>query len=361
MLANTLESPALPKATAAAKGLARIASEEAVDALVEALREEATQEVAFIGLAEIAPNSPVAVEVLISALEDEAEIVRMGAAYGLAEVGPHAVSAIPRLAERIYRPRLAEYYERDESEIVRGMVAYALGEINPVEKTALEALSGTILLDRGDPYEPSEIVRKAAANALHATEQPERINSLFSLYGENRISWVALLFQPKSRLLSTINRNLLDSKMSEDVRLGTIDFIATLIARRGEIIRIMEASRLSSSLAEIEQEDFQDLFENIVRLIKDQTESTEIRLFAVYALAEMIKYSEPYLLVDKTVLAELVLISGNEGERTEIRYAAVYAIATLINTNRLNEREFLSQLEQENLDLFFLHFRKYSC
>ncbi|MEO0375549.1 MAG: hypothetical protein AAF329_13170 [Cyanobacteria bacterium P01_A01_bin.17] len=299
LLANALGSPELPKATAAAKGLARIASEEAVNALIEALREETTQELAFVGLGEINANSPVAVDVLVDALEDEAEIVRVAAAYGLAELGYGAEAAIPQLTEvLLIRVEGSEILFGDYSEEVRGMAVYALGKINPLHPEALRALVITAKLERPDVIEnieyypePDSDVRAIAAEAL------ADINDIDLLLVSDSI-WkvVALSYQSDSELLPSVSRVLWAEDTRPEVRREIINYIG---------YRSLE---------------FSDL---LMQVIEDPSEESSIRVSAIVALASLMQPGPE--MIDRSIVERLVEVAVEE-DNVEIGQTIVATI-----------------------------------
>ena len=302
LLANVLGSPELPKATAASKGLARIASEEAVNALIEALREETTQEAALVGLGEINANSTVAVDTLTAALGDEAEIVRVGAAYGLAELGPDAEAAIPQLTEvLLIRVEGSEILFGDYSEEVRGMAAYALGKINPLHPEALRALVITAKLERPDVIdnieyypEPDADVREIAAEAL------ADIDDINQLLTSERISvWkvVALNYQSDSELLPIVRRVLWAEDTRPEVRRQIVDYLG---------YRSQEFSNL------------------LMQVVEDPSEESSIRVSAIVALASLIQPESE--MIDRSIVERLVEVAVAENN-IEIGQTIVAALS----------------------------------
>ena len=120
------------------------ATSAGVAALREALRDEAepVRLNAAYGLGAVGES---AVDALLDALGDEEEAARLDAAYGLAAAGP---AAEPALIEACRAP----------SESSRGYAAFALGEMGAGSE-AVEPVAGLA-------QDPSEFVRRNAADAL---------------------------------------------------------------------------------------------------------------------------------------------------------------------------------------------------
>ena len=320
LLADALESPEISRATAAAKGLAHIASEDAINALLEALREEASQDAAFIGLGEINSNSSSAVDVLIAALRDESEIIQVGAAYGLAEIGTNAEAAIPELAE-LLRVSEEEYLHPDEGSEARGMAAYALGKINPLHEEALKALGITVSL--GEPavigtadYYPElkEEVKEIAAEAL------DEIDNILFLLDWNRESYIwhmiALIHQPSSELTTTFNEVLSEEEINSEIQLNAIQFIG-----------VYPTSFMPMNN---EQDLFLSLFDNLLTIVENQNVDVETKYYGVHTIFEIMNQQQGSYVVHESVVLRLAEIAKNEGEDIEIRQGAVNAINVLL-------------------------------
>ncbi|HZG38300.1 MAG TPA: hypothetical protein VEZ50_06410, partial [Nodosilinea sp.] len=307
-------------ATTAAIGLAQIASPEAVGGLLAALRNEATQEVAFLGLGEINPDSEIAVEVLTAALESESEIVQVGAAHGLAEIGPNAEASISKLAELL---RLSEWEYFHQGSDVRGMAAYALGQINPLHEQALKALGVTVsfyepeVIETTRYYpEPSEEVKEIAAEALDGIDN---ILPLLNWNAESqRWHYIALGYQSGSELLEAFDKILLETNADPEIILRAIEVTSSFPTDS-----FVESGNHHIS--------FPNFFNYLLPIIENKDINIETRHEAFRIIFEHYLFSPHYRLstVDESVISRLIQVVEDEGEEFEIRHAALALIVHL--------------------------------
>lgn len=149
-------------------------------------------------LAGLGPAAATAVAPLAAALRDEAEPVRLNAAYALAAVGPPAVAALSEvLADDSEEGRLQAAYGlscagaaaaeetlieavTSSTESRRGLAAFALGEMGSAARREAAAALGSLASDE------SEWVRRNAAEALGTLsgQAEEAVPALVVLLGD---------------------------------------------------------------------------------------------------------------------------------------------------------------------------------
>lgn len=323
-------------ATTAALGLAQIGSPEAVGGLLEALRDEATREAAFIGLGEINSDSEIAVEVLTAALEDESEVIQVGAAYGLAEIGPNAEVAIPKLAD-ILRVSEAEYSDPEKGSEARAMAAYALGKINPLHVEALKALGITTnlvrraIIETVEYYpEPIEEVKEIAAEALNEID-----NILFLLNWNNEnYEWhmIALGHQSDSKLLEAFNEVFLERDIDSEIPLRIIKVIH--IHYRG----FMALNDQHNSLLYLSN--------LLLSIIEDKSINIETKRYAVHVLSRLMTRRSIYYEAGEGFILSLTQIIENEKEDIYVRRGATLVLYALIHNASDDSFEFQNIIEE---------------
>ncbi len=122
------------------------ASDEVLSALREALRDEAEPVRLNAAYALAAIGAP-AVDILVDCLDDDMVSARLSAAYGLSAMGPEAEPSLVRAC-------------RDKSESRRGFAAFALGELGAAVSARGAAAVASLTEDS------AEFVRRNAADAL---------------------------------------------------------------------------------------------------------------------------------------------------------------------------------------------------
>jgi vesicle coat complex subunit len=147
-----------------AKALGKIGDARAVDALIEALKDEDSDVYwnSIDALVKIAKKDLGVVDKLIKALKDEDSYVRISVAWALGEIGD--ASAVDALIEAL----------RDEDSYVRESIAWALGAIG--DARAVDSLIKTL---KDDDY----FVRESAKVALF------RILGVYFEYDKQWMQW----------------------------------------------------------------------------------------------------------------------------------------------------------------------------
>jgi len=134
VLITGLSDPDRDVALLSVEALAELRTPAAVPALIHALDDNRTHELAVEGLRRLGPRAAAAVPALVQTLQDGREAERIRAAFALGEMGVAAIEAMPALIERL----------SDDRGSVRAAAARALGAMGPAASAAIPRLIDTL-------------------------------------------------------------------------------------------------------------------------------------------------------------------------------------------------------------------------